>query len=140
MGPKTLQGLICPSTCSECQSRRKSASVSRSKNTSVKLARRAGNLALFFAVFHPANGFNRVPPNLFSILKRAALQIITGRRKHSFSTVSASSRHSSVHQRVTTSLRKTITQLSNPSQSASGDAFMSRQLSLDTMNLLFFCM
>ena len=30
-----------------CQSRRKSASVSRSKNTSVKLARRAGNLALF---------------------------------------------------------------------------------------------
>ena len=30
----------------------------------------------------------RVPPNLFSILKRAALQIFTGRRKHSFSTVS----------------------------------------------------
>src|SRR6202158_1294773 len=30
-----------------CQRRRKSASVSRSKNTSVKLARRAGNLALF---------------------------------------------------------------------------------------------
>jgi hypothetical protein len=32
------------------------------------------------------------PPNLFSILKRAALQIFTGRRKHSFSTVSARSR------------------------------------------------
>jgi hypothetical protein len=30
-----------------CQRRRKSASVSRSKNTSLKLARRAGNLALF---------------------------------------------------------------------------------------------
>jgi hypothetical protein len=36
----------------------------------------------------------RVPPNLFSILKRAALQIFTGRRKHSFSTVSMESGYS----------------------------------------------
>jgi hypothetical protein len=36
----------------------------------------------------------RVPPNLFWILKRAALQIFTGRRKHSFSTVSVGSRDS----------------------------------------------
>ena len=36
----------------------------------------------------------RIPPNLFSILKRAALQIFTRRRKHSFSTVSVARRNS----------------------------------------------